>query len=116
MFTKIMKWASIVALGVALMWHPAAGYALALQFVVCIAAIMVVAQSLKVGKAGVAILFIAVAALFNPVVPPTLSRGMFLGAGGVSLALFLLSVVTFRQQPQLSVASITDRTPGSESL
>ena len=115
MLTKIMKWVSVTALLGALLWRPSAGYALTLQFVVCAAAILVVVQSFQIGKAGFAIVFMVVAALFNPVVPPGLSRTVFLGVGTVSLALFLLSVFALRSQPRFSMVSITDRTPGSES-
>jgi len=116
MLTKIMKWVSIAALATAILWRPSAGYALALQFVVCAAAILVVVQSFQIGKNGLAIAFMVVAALFNPVVPMGLSRPLFLGVNVASLVLFLLSVLTLRQQPRLSMASITDRTPGSQSL
>lgn len=116
MLTKIMKWVSVMTLLGALLWRPSAGYALTLQFVVSAAAILVVVQSFQIGKAGFAIVFMIVAALFNPVVPPGLSRTVFLGVGTMSLALFILSVFALRSQPRFSMASITDRTPGSESL
>jgi hypothetical protein len=116
MFTQFMKWASVAVLLAAVSWHPSLGYALIMQLVVCITAIMVGAQSFRMRKAVVATVFMLVAALFNPILPVGLSRTMFVGVGTVSLALFLFSILTFRQQPRLSVASITDRTPGSESL
>ena len=34
----------------------------------------------------------------------------------LAVAVFMLSIVTFRARPRLSIASITDRTRGSESL
>jgi hypothetical protein len=116
MLTRIMKCVAIVALLGAIMWPPQGGFQLFVQFAVTAAAILVVIQSFKVGRPGLAIVFIAVAALFNPLVPPALSRAAFLGIATASIGLFALALLTFRAQPRLSIASITDRTPGSESL
>lgn len=116
MLTKIMKWASVAALLLAILWHSSQGLALIVQFVVCAAAVMAVVQGFQMGKAGAIVVFIAIAALFNPIVPVGLSPAILRGTETVCLGLFLLSVLTFRQQPRFSLASITDRTPGSESL
>lgn len=116
MLTTIMKWASVVVLLAAMFIRPTAGFALFVQFVVCAAAVMVVVQSFQIGKTAAAIVFMAVATFFNPIVPLGFPPALLLGIRGFCLALFLISVLTFRAQPRLSMASITDRTPGSESL
>jgi hypothetical protein len=116
MLTRIMTWIAILGLLAALLLRPASGYQLALQFLVCGAAILVVLQSLDRGKAWLAVGFIVVAALFNPVVTPGMPRAMFLAVDTACLGMFLLSAYLSKPQPRLSIASITDRTPGSESL
>ena len=42
MVTKIMKWVSITALLLVVSWRPSASYQLALDFVVCAGAVLVV--------------------------------------------------------------------------
>lgn len=116
MLTKIMKWASIAALLAAILWRPSAGYELLVQFAVCVGAILVIGQSYRVDKFRWGIVFIVVAVLFNPVAPPAMSRSAFLWLAAVCLALFTASLFALKTQPRLSIASITDRTPGSESL
>ena len=116
MFIKILKWASVLALLAGLFVQPYGGYSVMVQMIVCVGAIMVAVQAFHTSRVAAAVVFIAVAVLFNPVVPVELPRTMFLAMTTLSLALFLLSVITFRQNARLSMASITDRTPGSESL
>ena len=77
---------------------------------------MVVVQSFQVGKTAAAIVFIVVATVFNPIIPLGFPAPLLLAIRGLCLALFVISALTFRAQPRLSMASITDRTPGSESL
>jgi hypothetical protein len=115
MLTKIMKWVSITALfleGLRL----TASYQVLLEFVVCVSAILVVTQAVGESKYLWAAGFFAIAVLFNPVVPVALSRKTFLWLDWVCLMTFLVSLVMLKRQPTLSMASITYRTPGSESL
>jgi uncharacterized membrane protein YccC len=60
--------------------------------------------------------FLAVCALFNPVFPVTMSRNVHFTANLVCAALFASSLLLLKTLPRMSVLSITDRTPGSESL
>jgi len=116
MLNRIMTWAAIVGLVAALPFRLPDSYHLALQLLICVAAILVVLQALDMGKAWLALSFVVVAAIFNPVVMPWMARPMFLAINVVCLSLFLWSVFIFPRRPRLSIASITDRTPGSESL
>ena len=116
MLTKIFKYCSVIALLAVLVLRPSAGYALLAQFVVCAAAIMATVESFHTRKPAVAIVFMLVALGLNPVFPLRLSQPIFLGAATVALGMFMLSIVTFRSRPRLSITSITDRMPGSESL
>jgi hypothetical protein len=116
MLTKIFKYSSVIALLAVLVLRPTLGYALLVQFVVCAAAVMATVESFHTRKPALAIMFMLVAVGLNPVFPLRMSQPMFLGAATLAVAVFMLSIVTFRARPRLSIASITDRTPGSESL
>ena len=116
MFTRIMKWFSIMALLLGVFLSSSASYRTALELVVCVAAAVVAAQAFRTGKYFWGIGFVAIAILFNPVVPIAFSPGRFLVLDLVCIAAFLGSLAVLRWRPILSVPSITDRTPGSESL
>ena len=118
MLALIMKWASISALFLAATsWRSATNYQLLLDFVVCIGAVVVVMQAVRAREYRWAAGFGAIALLFNPVV-------RFLGPPGIlpllivvaCIAPFAISLFALKTRPLLSVASITDRNPGSESL
>ena len=121
MLTKIMKWITIVTLfTAAALWRSAANSQFAqflLGFVVCFGASVVVGQAARTKKHLWAGGFTLVALLFNPLVPVL----PFDGEWGRMLVLlsivpFAVSLVAVRSQPLLSMPSITDRNPGSESL
>jgi len=61
-------------------------------------------------------LFVAIACVFNPVRPVAVSPSVFLFLDALTLVLFMVSLRALGTQPRMSIASITDRTPGSESL
>jgi hypothetical protein len=118
MYTKVMKWVSITALLLAVaFWNSAANYQLELNLVVSVAAAVVLIQAVQAKKYRWAAGFLAIALLFNPVVP------IFRLAGAVGLSLVVLSLAPFaislfalRPSPLMSIPSITDRNPGSQSL
>ena len=116
MLTKIFKYCSVIALLIMLVLRPSAGYALFAQFVVCAAAIMASVETFHTCKPTLATMFVLVALGLNPLFPLRMSQPVFLGAATVAIGMFMLSIVTFRARPRLSIASITDRMPGSESL
>lgn len=116
MFTKIMKWLSIAALLLAVFWRSSANFQLVLEAVVCVTALLVVMQAVRRGKYFWAAGFLAVAALFNPVVPVAFSRNVFIWLDAMCIVTFLVSLAVLKRHPRLSMPSITNRTPGSESL
>jgi hypothetical protein len=117
-YTQMMKWVSIAALLVAVVfWNSAANYQRELNLVVSVAAAVILAQAFQVKKYRWAACFLTIALLFNPVVP------VFRLAGSAGFALVVLSIAPFaislialRPLPLMSIPSITDRTPGSQSL
>lgn len=118
MQTTVVKWVSIAALLLTVVfWQNASSYQLVLKGLVSVAAAVVLVQAFQQGKQIWAIVFLAVAVLFNPAVPVIHFAGVFsLLLVIVSITPFAISLVALKPQPLLSMASITDRTPGSESL
>jgi len=109
MTTKIMKFASITALLVALLWRPSAGYLFVLQGTVFAGAILVAVQCYRVGRVRWSFVFAAIAALFNPVSSPEFSRVAFLALDAICITLFAASFYVLKTEPQLSMVSVTDR-------
>jgi uncharacterized protein DUF6804 len=117
MITKVIKWIAIAALFLALFWQPFAENRILLQYVVWAGAIVVFAQAVRASKYLWIGLFLAVAGLFNPIRPVALSPTVFLVLDAITLVLFMVSLSRgLETKPRLSIASITDRTPGSKSL
>jgi len=116
MLTKIMKWASIAGLFLAVLWRPSENFQLLLEFVVCAGAILVALDAVRAEEYVWATGFVAIALLFNPVAPVVLSRDMFFWLGGASVATFLASLVVLRPKPRLSLESLLARAQGIKSL
>ncbi len=92
-----MKWVSIAALVLAVLFRASSGYHTLLQFVVCTGAALVVLQAGRTGRYAWAAGFTAIALLYNPILPLALSRNLFLLL--LSLAMFALSVAVLKTQP-----------------
>ena len=116
MLTRTMKWICIAVLLVAALRLPTGSYQVWLEFVVCMSGLLAATQAAREGKYFWATGFVAIAVLFNPVVPVALARRTFLWLDLVCLMTFLISLGALKTRPTLSIPSITGRTPGSESL
>jgi|SRR5689334_17726304 uncharacterized protein DUF6804 len=118
MHIKTMKWVSIASLLLAMVFWPASSsYQTELFLVVTVAAAVVVVQAYRTKNYPWAAGFLAIGLLFNPVIPVFQLAGM-LGLALVVFAIapFAVSLAALRSTPLLSIPSITDRTPGSQSL
>jgi hypothetical protein len=115
MFVKITKVIAVVGLLIALFWR-SQNYAALLSFFVCMAALVVVGQAIQAKNYAWIAVFLAVCALFNPVFPVSMSRNISFVADILAAALFASSLLLLKTTPRMSVLSITDRMPGSESL
>lgn len=118
MLTKTMKLISIAALALtAALWSYAPHFALPLRFVVGLSALLVAIQALRARRRYWAAGFFLAAIVFNPFAAVIALDGswalLVVLATGLS---FALSLTALKTQPLLSIPSITDRTPGSESL
>jgi uncharacterized protein DUF6804 len=116
MLTKIMKWVSLAALMLALLWRSSAGLLIAVELVVSVGALLVVAQALRARKYVWGAGFMAIAVLFNPVAPFALSRTMFLSLVLITMSAFLASMAALKRQPLISMPSIANLKPGRESF
>lgn len=118
MYTQVMTCFSIAALLLAVVfWNSAPNYQMELNVFVSVAAAVVVIQAFQAKKYLWAVGFLAIALLFNPAVPVfRLTGGVGLSLVVLSIAPFAISLVELRPHALLSVPSITDRNPGSQSL
>ncbi len=118
MITQIAKYAAVVVLLGAVVWRSNSLYEILVQFVVCVGALMVVRQAILARSYFMTVVFCAVALVFNPVAPIAFSGKTSLLLQLFSVSMFVVSLLTLKSgmTPRLSMPSITDRTPGSESL
>lgn len=116
MLTKIIKWSAIAALIGGGFLYSDYSYRLLSQFVVVAAAAVVLTQAAKMRRYIWMSLFLLVVCLFNPVVPVPFSSYIFGLVTIFAVILFFFSLELLRPKSRLSIASITDRMPGSESL
>ena len=118
MLPNIMKWTCSATLLLATaFWSIALDYELLLTVVVFMGAVIVLQQAVKEHQHLWAAAFAAIALVFNPAAPLfQASGGWFRVTALVCTAVFAVSLMALKTRPILSIPSITDRTPGSESL
>lgn len=115
MFTAVLKAITVAGLIIALFWR-SPNYETLLSFLVCMAALVVVGQAIQLKSYVWIAVFFVVCAVFNPVFPVAMSPNVHLMVNIVCVGLFASSLLLLRTLPRMSVPSITDRTPGSQSL
>ena len=115
---RVVKWLCIAVLFVAfVLWQWIADYEFPLRAVVCSGAAIVAVQAFQSGKHRWTICFLTIALLFNPAIPVfPLANTVGLVAIVLAAAAFAFSLTRLKSLPVLSMPSITDRNPGSESL
>lgn len=118
MLPRVMKCITSAALLLAtVFWSIAPDYELLLTVVVFIGAIVVLQQAVSERRFVWVGGFAAIAVVFNPAAPLFQASGdWFRMTALVCTAVFALSLIALKARPVLSIASITDRNPGSESL
>ena len=115
---QVVKWLCIAVLFVAfVLWQWIADYEFPLRVAVCAGAAVVAVQAFHSAKHRWTICFLTIALLFNPAIPVfPLAGTLGLVAIVLTAAAFAVSFTRLKSLPLLSVPSITDRNPGSESL
>jgi hypothetical protein len=116
MLSKVIKWSAIAALIVGALSRSLPAFGLVLEFVVAAAAVVVLTQAATMHRYVWMALFLVVACLFNPVFPVAFSNYSFGMVSTLAVLLFFFSLDLLQPTPRLSIVSITDRMPGSESL
>jgi hypothetical protein len=116
MLTKVIKWSAIAALVGSALSRSLPDFRLVLQFVVAAASVVVLTQAAAMRRYVWMTLFLVVAGLFNPVFPVPFSNYIFALVSTFAALLFFFSLELLKPKPRLSIASITDRMPGSEAL
>ena len=116
MLSKVIKWGAIVALIGGTLSRPVPAIGLLLQFAIAAAAVIVLTQAAAMRRYVWMTLFLLVACLFNPVFPIPFSGYFSRLATTLAALLFFFSLQFLPPKPRMSIASITDRMPGSESL
>jgi hypothetical protein len=116
MVTRFMKWLSIVVLLVGPLMSSSATYRIVLELVVCLAALVVVAQAFRMGKYVWGVGFVSIAVVFNPAVPFGFSGAAYLWLSLACVAAFASSLAVLRTEPLLSIQGIIHPHRRIESL
>jgi hypothetical protein len=111
-----MTWLSLAALAMAVYSRSSVPNLGITGLVVCAGAVAVLIRAIRLHERYWTAGMIAIVVLFNPVAPLPVSHTMILGLELACIVMFLASLFALRMRPLPSIPSITDRTPGSESL
>jgi hypothetical protein len=116
MFVRTEPWVAITMLALLMAFrNPSLDYETLLQVVVSAAACGVAWQMGKEGKYVLAAAFAAIAVLFNPLVPLTLSPEVFPWVGLTSVVMFVHALDLVKPTERMPLASIVDGIKRSES-
>jgi hypothetical protein len=118
MRTKLVKWLCIAVLVFAFVsCRSMADYELAVRVVVCAGAAVVAVQAYRAGRRLWTAGLLAISFLFSPAIAAShLASSLGLFTIVLTAESFAVSLSVLKPQPLLSIPSITDRNPGSESL
>jgi hypothetical protein len=115
MLTTILKYVAMAALLTGMFWLPA-NLRSYLDFVITAAAVLVLVQAVNFRKYAWAAIFVLVACVFNPVQPIGFSFSVLVALRVISATLFAVSLVAVRTSPRMTIASITQANPRTQSL
>lgn len=116
MLTITMKWAAIAALIIGIFWQMSLDHLSYLNFVVTAGAVLAVIQAANLRKYLWIIAFTAIGCLFNPVFPFGFAFKIMIGLQVLSAAVFAGSLQFLHTRPIMTIASITEANPNTESL
>jgi len=116
MLTNIMKYAAIVTLLVGMFWQLTPSPRSYLNFVIAAAAVFVLVQAVNLRKYGWVAAFVAIVCLFNPIVPLGFSFKAMMILQIMTVAVFAVSLQLLKTAPKLTIASIIETNPKTESL
>jgi hypothetical protein len=116
MLTTIMKYVAIATLLTGIFWRLAPNLRSYLDFVITAAAVFVLLQAVNFRKYAWAAIFVLVACIFNPVQPIGFSFSVLVALQVISATLFAVSLVALRTAPRMTIASIIQANPRTQSL
>lgn len=116
MLTTIMKYVAIATLLAGLFWRFVPNSRTYLDFVVTAGAVFVLVQAVNLRKHWWVVGFGLITFLFNPIRPITLSFGTTVVLQILTAAVFAVSLQLLKTSPRLTIASITEANPRTESL
>jgi hypothetical protein len=116
MLTTIMKYVAIAALLVGIFWRLSPNLRIYLDFVIAAGALFVLVQAASLRKYWWIVAFLTIACLFNPIQAVRFSSEVLVTVQVMSVALFAISLHLLRTNPRMTIASITEGNPRSESL
>src|SRR5881296_2294509 len=106
MLVKIMMWASIVVVLLALLELPVMGGTILVETVLCVSGLLVSRQAFRSGQYVLAIGFLPIIAGFSPVSPIAVSARAFVWLSLIGLLAFLVAVMVLKTERSLSMPSI----------
>lgn len=116
MLTTVMKWVAIAALIFGIFWRVSYDQQNYLNFIIAAGAVFVVVQAFGLRKYWWIGGFIAITWLFNPIELLAFSSKVMIGLQIVCAAAFAVSLQFLRTEPRMTIASITEANPKTESL
>jgi hypothetical protein len=117
MLTRIIEFASIaVLLGAGILWPYAAQQSLLFHAILCGGSLLAMHHAIRAQKHFMAWEFLGVALLFNPLLPLFRAGDSSLLPVWISIASIVTCLTALKTQRRLSIPSITDCNPRSESL
>lgn len=109
MTTVLMKIVSAISLLAAALWVPPPGVKLLMDVLISVGALSVATQAAASSKTFWAGGFVAIAVLFNPLMPVGLPRVVFFWLDLVCVVVFIVSLEALKGLPGLSFPSRANR-------
>jgi hypothetical protein len=116
MLTTIMKYVAIATLLAGLFWQFVPNARTYLDFLIAAGAVFVVVQAISLRKYWWVAGFGAITFLFNPIRPLEFSFRTTVALQILTAAVFAVSLQLLKTSPRMTIASITETNPGTESL
>ncbi len=114
MLLRIIKLTAIAALLGSMFWRPFADHRSLMLFVVSVEAIVVCVQAAGIRDYLAMSIFLAIAGVFNPVVPVNFPTEIGMVVSTIAVILFIASPEILKNRP--FALPVTDRPAGSDSL
>jgi len=116
MHLRVTSTLAIVSLLLTILWFSSVNARTLLQFVTCAAAVMVALHAARARQYAWCVLFSAVVLLYNPLVPLALGRSALVWLDITCVLLFGFAMTSVHATPRLTIVSIVNESPRSESV